>query len=367
MSPLEALVALNMLPGIGPIRRRRLIDAFGNASKVLSASSNTLLEVRGIGPELAATLLAWRQHIDPGAEIAECQARGISIITQEDGAYPPQLRELYDAPLLLYCQGELPTALETCIGVVGSRRCSHYGLQTTRKFSYQLAASGHAIVSGLARGIDTAAHEAAIAADGKTVAIIGSGLARLYPPENEALAERIASGHGAVVSEYPLHTRPDKGTFPMRNRIIAGWSQALLVVECPPKSGGLITANLAGDYGRPLFVVPGPIDRNSFAGSHRLIRDGASLVSDASEILEDMGVLPTLGTASRETRPESASVAIDATLSRILEELGSMETTVDQLVERCALPTAVISRSLASLEIQGMVKSCPGSRFVRIA
>lgn len=165
-----------------------------------------------------------------------------------------------------------------------------YGTQATKKFSYQLAHAGYTIISGLARGIDTTAHEAAVAAGGRTIAVIGSGLAKIYPPENLALAEKIANGHGAIVSEFPLNTEPDKQTFPQRNRIVAAWCRALLVTECPAWSGAMITANLASEYGKSVYAIPGPIDKPTSAGCHQLIRDGATLVADPTHIIDDLGV-----------------------------------------------------------------------------
>jgi len=364
MSPLEALVALNMLPGLGPIRCRRLIEFFGSAREALHAGRDACLRVRGIGSELAGVLARWQDHADPQTEIRECRSRGIRILTRDDECYPPLLGECYDPPLVLYCQGELLAKDHLAVGVVGSRRCSHYGIQTTRKLSYQLAAGGITIISGLARGIDTAAHEAALAAKGRTLAVIGSGLAPLYPAENQALAERLADGSGAVLSEYPLHTRPDKGTFPMRNRIIAAASQAVLVIECPLQSGALITANLAGEYGRPVYVVPGPVDRPSFAGSHRLIREGATLVTDGAEIREELGgyCIESTEAIIDETRTPSADDPEDL---RVLSRLDSLETSIDELVERCGMPASQVARALLRLEISGRVQARPGARYVR--
>lgn len=363
MSPLEAQVALNMVPGIGPIRCRRLIDHLGSAQEVLSAPKDVLLSIHGFGPELVSTLMDWENRCDPVAEIVACKSRDIKLVTPEDDSYPPLLHEMYDSPLLLYVWGDLSTQDQQTIAMVGSRRCSHYGLQTTRKLAYQLAASGRTIVSGLARGIDTAAHEAAIAADGRTIAIIGSGLDQLYPIENTGLAKTIASGHGAVISEYPLHTRPDKGTFPMRNRLIAGWSPGLITIECPEKSGALITANLAADYGRSVFVVPGPIDCNSFCGSHRLIRDGATLITDGSEVLNDLE--GSLATRKCLTEAPKHQFHLSAEQTSVLDQLSSLEVTTDELVERCGLPAAAINRCLAMLEIHGLVKSSAGARYVK--
>jgi DNA processing protein len=280
------------------------------------------------------------------------------------------LREAYDPPLLLDVGGKIEQRDRHAIGVVGSRRATHYGTQATRKLSFQLAQSGFTILSGLARGIDTAAHEAAIAANGRTIAVIGSGLAKLYPPENLALAEKTASGFGAVVSEFPLHTAPDKQTFPMRNRIVAAWSRALLVVECPAWSGSLITANLASEYGRPIFAVPGPIDKATSAGCHQLIRDGATLVADASHILDDLGELPfATNSNSSETNPSLSEQTnfsdLPADEAKVLAVLDSSELAIDPIIQRCGLPAHEVTAILMKLEMRRLVRAFPGFRFAR--
>jgi DNA processing protein len=266
--------------------------------------------------------------------------------------------------LLLYVWGKIEPRDRHAIGIVGSRRATHYGTQATRKLSFQLAQAGFTILSGLARGIDTAAHEAAIAANGRTIAVIGSGLAKLYPPENLALAEKTADGFGAVVSEFPLHTAPDKQTFPMRNRIVAAWSRALLVVECPAWSGSLITANLASEYGRPIFAVPGPIDKATSAGCHQLIRDGATLVADASHILDDLGELPFTPNAKPQDAPE-AMPELPEDEAKVLAVLDSSESGIDPIIQRCGLPAHEVTAILMKLEMRRLVRAFPGFRFAR--
>ena len=364
MSPLEALVALNSLPKIGPVRVRRLLAAFGSPREILSAPKDRLLRVEGIGEETAGILRAWQDHADPTAEIAEAGTRGIAIVTQDDEDYPASLREAYDPPLLLYVWGKIEPRDRHAIGVVGSRRATHYGMQATKKLSYQLAQSGFTIISGLARGIDTAAHEATVAANGRTIAVVGAGLAKLYPPENLALADKIANGHGAVVSEFSLHTAPDKQTFPMRNRIVAAWSRALLVVECPAWSGSLITANLASEYGKPVFAVPGPIDKPTSAGCNQLIRDGATLVADASHILDDFGELPFSRTASA-TEPAAEIPELPEEEAKVLAGVTQDESPVDLIIERCGLPAHVVTATLMKLEMRRLVRVLPGFRYVR--
>lgn len=361
MTSREALVALNMLPRIGPVRVRRLLEAFGRPEAVLGAGKDRLLRVDGIGEETAGILHRWQDHADPVAELDEAARRGISVVMQGDEEYPVALRDMYDPPLLLYVWGKLEARDKHAVGVVGSRRATMYGKQAAKKLSFQLAQSGFTILSGLARGIDTSAHEAAVAAGGRTVAVIGSGLAQLYPPENLALAERIADGCGAVVSEFPLHTAPDKQTFPMRNRIVAAWGRALLVVECPAWSGSLITANLATEYGRPVYAVPGPIDKPTSAGCNQLIRDGATLVMDASHLMDDLGGLPFAAVpdlVSGDSLPQLPDIE-----ARIYALLDAGETPVDSLIERSGLSAQVVTSTLMKLEMRKLVRALPGFRF----
>jgi DNA processing protein len=365
MSPLEALVTLNFLPKIGPIRVRRLLEVFGDPASILAASADRLLRVDGIGEETVGILRNWQDHADPVAEIANATARGITIVPQDHESYPAPLRNAYDPPLLLYVWGEIQARDRHAIGMVGSRRATPYGRQATQKFSSRLATAGFTILSGLARGIDTTAHEAALEAGGRTIAVLGSGLARLYPPENLSLAENIAAGKGAVVSEFPLETAPDKQTFPMRNRIVAAWAQAVLVVECPEWSGSLITANLASEYGKPVFAVPGPIDKVTSAGCNQLIRDGATLVMEADHILEDLGELP-LGHAPRST-PQVAPAVVDlpADEALVFSKLDAGESAVDQIVEATGLPASTVTATLMKLELRRLVRAMPGFRYVR--
>jgi DNA processing protein len=366
MTSREAILALNLLPSIGPVRISRLLDAFGDAGKVLTASINQLLRVDGIGRETAKLITDWENLVDPSKELAEAEERGISIITRDDESYPKYLLQAYDAPILLYVWGEILPRDRHAISVVGSRRSTTYGTAATKKLTYQLAHAGFTIVSGLARGIDTTAHEAALAAKGRTIAVVGSGLARLYPPENLALAERIANGNGAVISEFPLHKAPDKQTFPMRNRIVAAWSQAVLVTECPAWSGSLITANLASEYGKSIFAVPGPIDKPSSAGCHQLIREGATLITDASQIIDDMGELPFSYQEEKSAQPVVDLPELPEEEAKILAAMpAGEELAIDQLIDHTGLPSSVVTAGLFKLELRRLVRPLPGFRFIR--
>lgn len=366
MTHIEATLALNLLPSFGPVRIARLLEHFGDAESVLRASLDRLQKVEGIGPETAKAIVNWESQVDPSKEVAEARSRGITIITQEDASYPRHLLQAYDAPILLYVWGEILPRDKHSLSVVGSRRTTSYGQRVTKKLTYQLAHAGYTIVSGLARGIDTAAHEAALAAKGRTIAVVGAGLGKLYPPENLELAERIADGNGAVISEFPLQRPPDKQTFPMRNRIVAAWGQAVLVTECPAWSGSLITANLASDYGKPIFAVPGPIDKATSTGCHDLIRNGATLITDASQMIDDMGELPfsyrNKGPGEeKETQPElpAEEAAVMAVLS------GENECGVDTIIAKSGLASSVVTAALLKLEMRRLVRPLPGFRFIK--
>ncbi|MFC4993024.1 DNA-processing protein DprA [Rubritalea tangerina] len=364
MTTREATIALNLLPRVGPVRVRRLIEALGSASAILQASSSTLCKIKGIGRETATMITHWEDHVDLSAELQEAQQRGIRIITQEDPLYPSTLSHIYDPPLALYVWGELLEKDKHALAVVGSRRTTHYGRDCARKLSAQLAQSGFSILSGLARGIDAQAHQGAIESGGRTIAVIGSGLAQLYPPEHMKLAEQIADGHGAVVSEFPLQLPPDKRTFPMRNRIVAAWSSGILVVECPKWSGSIITANLGSEMGKTVYAVPGPIDQPSSAGCNQLIRDGATLVTSAHDILDDMEALPLK--LELELQPSSTPLPeLDAHESTVLQTLEATESSLDQIVTRSQLPVPIVISTLLKLEMKRLVRQLPGPRYLR--
>jgi DNA processing protein len=365
MTRVEALLALNLIPQIGPVRARRLIAACGGPEQVLAARAGDLAGVDGVSPALAQAVTGWREQTNLEGELAKIQARGLTVLTEDDPLYPPLLRGIHDAPLVLYVWGRLATRDHRAIGVVGSRQATLYGLNAAKRLSYQIAYAGYTVVSGLARGIDTAAHEAALAAQGRTVAVIGSGLGRLYPPENQALAERIAE-NGAVISEYPVDRVADKQTFPYRNRIVAGWCTGLLVVEAPERSGALITAQQAVEQGRTVYAVPGPIDKPGSIGCNRLIQQGAKLVMDGSDMLEDLGeLLPTSapGTAPAAARAPAA-LSLDEQI--LLEAFGQTETHVDILIRDSGLTAATVNVCLMRLEMKRLIRPLPGRYYSRV-
>ena len=361
----EAYVALNLLPRIGPVRIRRLLDYFSTPQAILAAPETALTQVKGIEQKLAAVVRDWESLTDLAHERRRAKEVGARVIIPTDEEYPAPLREAYDHPFVLYIRGALTDADRHAIGVVGSRRMTTYGRGATTKFSRTLASAGYTIVSGLARGVDTLAHEAAISAGGRTVAVIGSGLGELYPPENRTLAEKIAGGHGAVISEFPIDFPPDKRTFPQRNRIVAAWGLGLLVVEAPARSGSLITAEQANGYGRHIFAVPGPIDRQTSEGCNNLIREGSTLVTKPEHILDDLGNMFSAEKPTSTTSPSQLNKNLSPDESLVYDALADGETTQDVIASTTGLTISTVSTTLLRLEMKRLIDQLPGARAAR--
>ncbi len=382
MTYTEACIVINMVPRVGPVRLRRLLDAFGDPQTVLRTPADRLASVESIGPETARIIAGWEEEIDLPGERARARDAGVQVLTAQSELYPPALRSIYDPPIVLYAWGELTARDARGVGVVGSRKPPFYGTETSKKLSYQLAAAGLTVFSGLARGVDTAAHEGALAAKGRTVAVLGCGLSQIYPPENYGLAERIAAGNGAVVSEFAMGVNPDKQTFPMRNRIISGCSLGLLVIEAGLKSGALISAGQALEQGRPVFAVPGQIDKPSSQGTNRLIQQGAKLVMGSEDVLEELDTLPDLFAPVRPTPPKptavpptppdnsppapSAPAGLRDSERAVLAAVERDETPIDRIIATCGLPTAAVSSTLLALELKKLIKQLPGKHYVRL-
>ena len=366
MTRTEAYLAINLIPNIGPVRLRKLVDYFGTPEDALRAKASQIAAINGFDQTLADTIADWENQIDLLGELRKITDHQLTLLTQEDELYPDLLRQAPGAPFLLYVWGTLTKRDHNAIGVVGSRQATHYGLSTAKKLSFQIAYAGYTVISGLARGIDTAAHEAALAAKGRTIAVIGSGIGKLYPPENQALAERIAE-NGAVISEYPVDRLADKQTFPYRNRIVAGWSSGLLVVEAPGRSGSLITAQQAVETGRTVYAVPGPIDKPTSLGCNRLIQQGAKLVVDGNDILDDlMTLFPTAPQAPKTEQPPPPVTDLSLDEKILYDALGTDENHIDDLISRSGLTPATVSATLMRLEMKRLLKPLPGRRYVRL-
>jgi len=357
----EAYIALNMIPKLGPVRVKRLLEKFASPEKILSATAADLRKVEGIGAEVAHSIRRWEDHADLPEELRLIRDFGARVVTLASPDYPALLRDIHDPPVVLYVWGDLLERDRHAVGIVGTRKPTHYATECAKKFSYQLASAGVTVVSGLARGVDTAAHQGALAAKGRTLAIIGSGLLSVYPPENIALAEKIATA-GAVVSEFSMRIQADRQTFPMRNRVISGCSFGLLVVEAGGRSGALISANQAGEQGRSVYAVPGRVDQPNAIGSNRLIQQGAKLVMSAADILDDFGIL--FAETPQLVPPPAPELAAEE--AAVYHAVGDDETHIDEVAGRSGLPIHVVSSTLLALEMKKLVRQRPGGHFVQL-
>ncbi|MHC5068100.1 MAG: DNA-processing protein DprA [Planctomycetota bacterium] len=358
----DALLRLAMVRGLGSIGAHRLLAAVNDPRELFSWPMARLQSVRDIGPERA------RRLIDPQAaeraedERARCHQLGIELVTLDDEHYPPALHELSDPPLVLWIQGTYLPQDRVSLSVVGPRSPTAYGHRQARRLALGLARGGATILSGLARGIDTVAHEAALSANGRTIAVIGSGFDALYPAENSELAQRIAAGNGCVISEYPLATKPNAGTFPRRNRLVAALGLGCLVIEAGFRSGSLITARLAGELGREVLALPGPIDRPEHIGSNRLLRDGATLITDLDDIYHEVPPLATLAAASDQDASADEHPRLSQLSGRereIYTLLTDDPRTADDLQRISNLPASVVSATLIALELRRLARKGP--------
>jgi len=374
---LISYLRVHLAGGIGAVRFRRLLDAFGSPDRIAGASISELAGVEGIGPSTAAQIHEGLVTVDPEGEVTLAEQAGVKIITFNDPRYPELLRNSPSPPAVLYVKGELCEQDQLAIAVVGTRRASRYGSEQSSKFGYLLAQAGLTVVSGLARGIDVEAHRGALLAGGRTVAVMGGGLASVYPPEHKDLADKIASGHGALISELPMRTSPEAGHFPARNRIIAAMSLGTVVIEAPQRSGALITASLAADFNREVFAVPGPIDMPTFFGSNELIKSGrAKLVSSLEDILDELGqagsmIKSQLGSGDAPSEPRQLDISsiqtkgLNETERAVWEFLASGPNDIDTICQLCRLSPAEVSAALTMLQIKGLAKQLPGNQYCR--
>lgn len=369
-----AIIGLNRVPNVGAVTARRLIDAFGAASAVYSASTTELAAVKGLSAASAATLYRALQEVDPAAEEARALALNTRILTWDEPDYPQRLLTISAPPLALYVTGDWRVLAQPSIAIIGTRRASTYGQLVTKQFATQIADAGVHVVSGLAEGIDTEAHRGALLSHsaGRTIAVIASGLDEIYPQSNKPLAREIVRSGGAVVTEYPFGRRADRQTFPMRNRIVSGLACGVLVAECPRMSGTRITVQFAQEQGRPVFVIPGRIDTPGAKGCHELIRQGATLVDHFSQVLDDCvqeldlreEVAPyrEQNTAEMEALPIGLSVIE----RQILEAIPAEGARLDELVEKSGLPPGKLMSQLVSMELARRVRCCPGGLYMRV-
>jgi DNA processing protein len=357
--PLSLLTLLNV-PGIGAVRLRALLGAFGTPSRVLNAGVNSLCGVPGIDTVTASAIRGIKTNGEAEKILSAlelCSARMVSIWDEE---YPKILKEIHDPPAILFIRGILPDSKQPTLAIVGTRDPSLYGIQQSHRIAEELAQQGINIVSGMARGVDTSAHEGCLQGNGLTYAVFGCGIDHIYPPENRSLAEKIR-GNGGLISEFPPGIQPDPGLFPRRNRLISGLSLGVLVVQGDLKSGALITARCALEHNREVFALPGSVEDRRSRGPHSLIREGATLINNAKDILESLGT--EFDGELEETRQRNIATLISSEQNLIIK-LSHEPIHIDQLVRELKLPVQSVLADLLGLEMKGLINQLPGKLFV---
>ena len=356
----RAWIGLSSIPGIGRVTFRKLIAHFGSASRVLDASHDELRESAGLSEKLSSELRSfpWQERADK--ELAQADSAGVAIITAADPEYPAPLLNTPDPPLFLYIKGSLLPEDGSAVAMVGTRTPTHYGLTVTHRMAYELASQKITVVSGMARGIDTQAHKGALAAKGRTIAVLGCGIDTAYPPENKALMEEIART-GAVMTENPFGTKPESGYFPARNRIISGLAAGTVIIEAAEDSGSLITADYALKQGRKLFALPGNTSSPLSRGTNNLIKKGAQLVETAGDVLKGLDIY----------KGSKTPAAITAQLppltpgeTSVFKTITNEPKHIDVIMAECRSAPGKLSGVLITLELKGLVKQLPGKYFV---
>jgi DNA processing protein len=367
------LLALSLVPGIGPRLTTALLEHFGTTDRILRATEQELQAVPRIGADLAARIVAAAEAPEVDAEAERIAKAGVRLLVLGTPDYPVALASVEDAPHLLYCRGEVRLADANAVGIVGSRKCTSYGRRMAERIAGGLARAGVCIVSGLARGIDGVAHRAAIAAGGRTLAVVANGLSRVYPPEHAELAVEVAAA-GAVLTESSMGMGPQAGLFPARNRIISGLSRVIVVIEAPEASGALITATHAGEQGRGVLAVPGPVDAESSAGCNALIRDGAILCRGVDDVLEELHGVSVMAQSGESTAaaaapavptPMGPPAGLDEAQLRIWDLLTSGARTMDELAQQLGMGVPALAAALMMMEMKKAIRRLPGNRYER--
>jgi DNA processing protein len=359
-------LCLAMVSGVGPLAMQRLLAHFSSPTAVLAASPGELQCVPGIGSTIAKRITKARDEINVDEQLRIAAEHNIDILTPADSRYPKLLNELPDPPAVLFVRSEMKSIDGLAVAIVGTRHASRYGLKQAELLAGSLARAGFTVVSGMARGIDTAAHRGALAAGGRTIAVLASGVLAPYPPENATLAEQIAE-QGSVVSEAPPTMPPISGMFPQRNRIISGLTLGTIVVEASDRSGALITARHAGEQNRQVFAVPGQIDSRLSVGPHRLIRDGAKLVTSIDDVLEELGPLATEAKRDDGTTVRApAEVSLNEIETQVLQAIEPRGSLIDEVTDAAGIPVQRVLATVSVLEMRGLVRKVSGNRVVRL-
>lgn len=368
---LRGHVRLACVPGIGSRLRRLLLDRFGTPDGVFTASPGELASVARIGPKLSAAIPTLATSSEADDVIALCRKRSIEILLEGRDGYPSLLSRIDDPPGLLFVRGTLLPQDSLSVAIVGARHATAYGLKVAEQLGASLARAGYTVVSGLARGIDAAAHRGALQAGGRTIAVLGSGVLTIYPPEHAELAREVIAS-GALISELPPLTEPAPGTFPQRNRIVSGLSLGVVVVQAAERSGALITARMATEQGREVFAVPGAIDCRMSRGSHRLIRDGAKLVESVDDILEEFGPLfETATTADGRSVKSAAELQLGDVEQRVLGVCDTLAegtpkpVSIDDIVATSGLTASQVLATVGVLEMRRLLRRLPGNQVAR--
>ena len=374
MSPddLRSHVRLACVPGIGSRLRRLLLERFGTPEGVFAASPDEISSVGRISRKLATMIPTLADSTVADDVIALCRKRSVDILLEGRDGYPPLLSRIDDPPGLLFVRGTLLPQDALSVAIVGARHATAYGLKVAEQLGASLARAGYTVVSGLARGIDAAAHRGAIQAGGRTIAVLGSGVLNVYPPEHADLAREVIDS-GALISELPPLTAPHEGTFPQRNRIVSGLSLGVVVVQAADRSGALITARLATEQGREVFAVPGPIDCRMSRGCHGLIRDGAKLVESVDDILEEFGPLfETATTADGRTVTSAAELQLGDIERQVMDAYdtlaggASKPASIDDIVDASGLAASQVLATIGVLEMRRLIRRLPGNQIARI-
>jgi DNA processing protein len=358
-------VRLSMVSGVGPLLRKALLERFGSAAAVLAATRGELQGVDGIGPKTSARILAAHEEVDAEGELQLAAEHGLDVLTEASPDYPRPLRQIHDPPGVLFRRGTAQPQDELAVAVVGTRHATRYGLAQAEQLAASLARTGFTVVSGLARGIDAAAHRGAMAAGGRTIAVLANGLLEIYPPEHVKLADEVAAS-GYLISESPPRMMPLSGAFPQRNRIISGLSVGTIVVEAANRSGALITARHAYEQGREVFAVPGPIDSRVSHGCHALIKDGAKLVESIDDVLDELG--PLAENIRREdgtTLSSPAELMLNEIEQKVLAAIDGSVMSIDAVAKSSELPIHRVLSTISVLEMRRLVRRVSGTQVSR--